>query len=108
MSERPTFVSRALAGEAFLDEIDDYVDAWHESKSAEDLAEYLGLSEEEYALWVEVPDALGIIVSARSDRRSLHKALNDNFEELKVAARAADTPKIARLKTWLRKLNKIS
>ena len=106
--EHQTFVSLALSGEVIFDEIDDFVEAWHESDSKADLATFLGFTQEEYALWVSVPDSVGLILSARYEERPLNEAVNDNFEELKLAARAGETKKIARLKSWLQELGKIS
>ena len=64
MSEQPsTFVDRCLAGEALLEEIDDYVDRWHASGgSGQSLAAYLGFTPDEYALWVEQPQALNYVI----------------------------------------------
>ena len=42
------FVERCANGTAEPEEIDDYVDLWHESDSQLSLPEYLGMTEEEY------------------------------------------------------------
>lgn len=102
-----TFISKALSGAAMFDEIDDYVDAWHDGDEAESLPEFLGMTAEEYDLWVHCPDAIGLIVSARQQLRSLVDAANDNFEVLKVAARASETSEIAALKAWLNDIGKV-
>jgi hypothetical protein len=60
-----TFVEKCLSGDAFADDIDDYIDQWHEGAGQGELHEFLGFTEEEYALWVERPEALGRILDAR-------------------------------------------
>jgi hypothetical protein len=68
--EKETFVGLALEGRVGLEEIDDFVDRWHDDPAAEGtLAEYLGFTDAEYALWVESPGALERILIARKNGR---------------------------------------
>lgn len=60
-----TAIDLLVAGEASPEEIDDAVAAWHEGGSGLELHEFLGMTWEEYALWVETPAALDSIVTAR-------------------------------------------
>jgi SNF2 family DNA or RNA helicase len=60
-----TFLDRYLAGKARREEIDDYVDAWHENPEQMELHEFLGMSQQEYAWWLRNPDALDEIALAR-------------------------------------------
>jgi hypothetical protein len=62
-----SFVDKYLAGEALLDDIDDYVDLWHDGEGGPDvsLADFLGFSDEEYKLWAEKPASLPSILDAR-------------------------------------------
>ncbi|MDR7300994.1 hypothetical protein [Haloactinomyces albus] len=58
------------SGEALLDDIDDWVDDWHDAHGApggkpRPLANYLGLTENEYALWAELPESLRFFLAAR-------------------------------------------
>lgn len=66
---RRTFVDRVLAGEIYnLDKIDDDIAIWSRSKEPEaecELHEWLGLTEKEYDLFVEKPESLKVILSAR-------------------------------------------
>jgi hypothetical protein len=63
------FLESYMRGEAAADEIDDYIDRWHDSADAEvaglTLHEYLGLTKAEYDRWVQAPDSLPDIVRAR-------------------------------------------
>ncbi len=95
------FIELATQGEVLLEEIDDFVDDWHESGKAVPLATFLGMTDEEYALWAVEPDMLPFIVRARHNNEPLPEVVNDNFNELRIAARASDIGKAARLSRWL-------
>lgn len=51
---RDLFVSGRLSAEA----IDDYIDSWHQGESEQSLPSYLGMTPEQYALWINDPDYL--------------------------------------------------
>ncbi len=98
----PTFVDRCLAGDALLDEIDDFVDFWHDSDQPGSLAEFLGFSDQEYALWVEKPESLRFIVAARKQVKPVEeilRAANDNAYRL--AARASSSKEAQDVYDWL-------
>jgi len=59
------FVHRCIQGEASLDEIDDAVDEWHSGQSSDSLAQFLGMTGDEYSSWVVNPDALRFIIESR-------------------------------------------
>ena len=63
--EAGNFVGLCLSGEALADEIDDYVEAWHEGGSGLPLYTVLGMTREEYSSWVEDPSVLSEILEAR-------------------------------------------
>lgn len=50
-----------------MDEIDDYVERWHEGVIGRDmeLRELLGMSKQEYACWIQDANAIEAIVAAR-------------------------------------------
>lgn len=60
-----TFIGKWLRGESSLDDIDDHVDRWHEGALDQPLHAFLGMTREEYSAWVEKPDTLLSILSAR-------------------------------------------
>ncbi len=71
MSDK-TFIAKCVHDEALLTEIDDYIDKWHETEpEAEPLHDFLGMSWEEYAMWVAEPEILPYIVTAHSQKISL-------------------------------------
>ena len=60
-----------LAGEIDFEAIDDYVNRWNSSNDPSTLAKFLGLSEEEEAVWIDVSDeALEELLDAQKKTRS--------------------------------------
>lgn len=101
MSE-PTFMSLALDGSVLSDEIESFVEAWHQSDSTLEVFEYLGMSFEEYSLWVSDPEAIDTILIARYSDRPLREAVNDNLRvQERIAARSDEAGKLAVLTRWI-------
>ncbi|MHB9028766.1 MAG: hypothetical protein ACYC9O_08355 [Candidatus Latescibacterota bacterium] len=61
---RKTFIELCISGKASPDDIYQFIREWHESDSTEPLEKYLGMSFEDYALWVKDPKLLKYIVIA--------------------------------------------
>jgi len=61
-----TFVEQYLKGQIGLSQIDDFVDQWHDSDDDRPIEEFLGLTLEEYAAWVEDPQSLGRLLPSPS------------------------------------------
>lgn len=108
MSRRETFVDLCIGGNVLLEGIDDFVDRWHEAPEGIELHDYLGMTEEEYSLWLRVPDLLPLIIKARRDGRALTGAVADACQEMRLAERSADQSKIARLQKWLKLKSRIN
>lgn len=102
MSEsHQTFMEQLLTGKVLPDEIDDFVEAWHTGSGTDELHEFLGMSWTEYALWVQDPAYLSLIVTARSRGQDIRAAVNDNYlPSLRSAGRAEDG-RAERLEAWL-------
>lgn len=97
-----TFMDRMLRGEVMADEIDDFVDFWHDSDSSVPLHEFLGMSEAEYGLWVSSPSMLGVIVNARYKKQRLADAVNDNLRQRRrLAARSDKGSLVSQLERWI-------
>jgi hypothetical protein len=101
-----SFIDRCISGDAFLDEVDDYIDEWHDNSTSEDveLYEYLGMTLLEYSLWITNPNIIGLIVDAR--RKGL------NLKNMPVAihalaARAASKEEAQRVMNWLKNTGKL-
>jgi hypothetical protein len=60
-----TFIDLCLRGEVSINDVDDFVDAWHGGAGKATLREYLGMSEHEYSLWLTDPDELSRIFASR-------------------------------------------
>jgi hypothetical protein len=107
MSEKhESFIELCLQGRRLLDEIDDFVEAWHTNQGEEPLHEYLGMEISEYSLWMLDPEALAYIIKARHDQVPLADVINDDYEERRIAARAGDIQKVRRLRNWLEEQGK--
>ena len=65
-----TFIDKCVSGEIIdLDTIDDWVDAWHTDTNGEEpLHEFLGMTWEEYGLWVCHPSVLDEIIEVRRNK----------------------------------------
>lgn len=96
------FINLCVQGHALPDEIDDFIDKWHDSDTDKEIYEFLGMLQSEYRLWLHDPDMVSFIVTSRVQKRSLDAVLAD-FNDLPMAARA-DSPETAkRLMNWLKK-----
>lgn len=96
------FITACVKGRAHLRKIDDYIDAWHEGKAGidQELHEFLGMTGEEYALWVERPEVLPFIVIAHRSGKSVQDVVLE-AEQQPMAARAASTSEARQLHDWL-------
>lgn len=61
----PTFLDACLEGTAHLDEVDDWIDVWHNSSSTRSLDDFLGFTPEEGRLFAQDPSSLEAIFEAR-------------------------------------------
>lgn len=65
--KKPTFIELYIKGEVEDKEVDNYIDDWH-NNTIVPLHEFLGLSKEEYNIWLNNPSALPAIVKAREEK----------------------------------------
>jgi hypothetical protein len=98
------FIELCLRGEVLLEEIDDWIDEWHESPQKQELHEFLGMSWGEYSSWVSMPEILPFIVTAHKQNRRFLDVLEE-FQSLPIAARADTKLKASRLLKWLKEQN---
>ncbi len=68
---KTTFIELILNGETSFEKIDE----WHANPSQLSLRQFLGLTEEEHALWVRDPGALPDIVKARQEGQPLNAVI---------------------------------
>jgi len=69
------FINDVINADAILDEIDDYIEKWHDSDTDCSVFEYLGMTEEEYFLWVENDFYLKYIISAHEKNINISQLL---------------------------------
>ena len=60
-----TFLDAYLSGDKGPEDIDRFVDAWHENPCGREIYDHLGMTRDEYAVWARNPDSLPIIAKAR-------------------------------------------
>jgi hypothetical protein len=101
------FVDQCLAGEVAAEEIDDFVTAWHEGDDGRPIHQFLGLTPEEYAVWVEQPASLRYILFSRRHGIDLEDAL-ELADRQAVAARTANEGEARVVLDWLRRTGRIS
>ena len=65
-----SFVQMWLDGMAEVEDIDFFVDRWHNlPENSTSLSEYLGFTEDEYKIWIESPSELINLLPERSFSR---------------------------------------
>lgn len=52
-----SFMNRYRSGQLSADAMEDFVEAWHTCDTTEPMNQFLGMSQAEYAAWVENPQA---------------------------------------------------
>jgi len=100
------FMDACMSGDALLEEIEDYVDEWHEGDSDEELHEYLGMTEEEYTIWVENDAALKTIFHARKVGVPIEKFISEDRGQ-SLVARSASAKEAEQIKEWLHRTGRI-
>ena len=63
------FIKKCVTGDALLDDIDDYIDDWHRDGGGLSLYDFLGMTRNEYSLWVQDPSCLPFIDALSAWRR---------------------------------------
>ena len=94
------FIENCLRGDALLEDIDNYIDEWHEGDSNEPLHIFLGMSRDEYAAWVETPDILPFIITAHKYQINFKDALT---QAAVMAARSDTIIRASQIENWLKR-----
>lgn len=83
------FISDVISGIALILDIDDYIEEWHESDSKLEIYQFLGMTQEEYRIWVEDESRLKDIIRCHMSGLNISTIIeNDNSDDLKMIARA--------------------
>lgn len=98
-----TFFALYDSGRVAAEQIDDFVEAWHESGDDEQpsLAEFLGVTDEEYGVLIITDRALPAILAARRANRPLRDFVAPFFEALRAADDPTDKPVLHAMGYWL-------
>lgn len=62
------FIDKLLRDEVMAEEINSYVEEWHTQDRPGEIWDYLGMTYEEYDLWIEFPHKLADIIKVRNER----------------------------------------
>lgn len=100
------FIEKVLAGDVLDTEIDDFVEQWHQTKTDQSLAEFLGFTDEEYALWVEQPESLRSTLFCRKNEIN-HSEACEWLAAHRVAARSQRNGDADELLHWLKKTGRL-
>lgn len=60
------FIQQVKDGNVKIEQIDEFVDQWHNGTSPLELHEFLGMTKDEYSLWVTHPQYLEDIVKKKA------------------------------------------
>ncbi len=90
-----SFIDLVLAGDALISEIEEYIEKWHKADSEKTVYAFLGMSEYEYALWVENSAFLKAIINAKKNNRNV---IDEICTDDLMAARTQD---YSSLRKWL-------
>jgi hypothetical protein len=105
MSDR--YIDLVLGGRALWSDIDNHVDRWHEGEVEMPLHDYLGLTWDEYALWVEQPRSLRLIIAARERGKPVLE-LVARAHDYELAARGGlSEPEVRVVREWLQKTGRL-
>jgi hypothetical protein len=90
-------------GQVSADEINDFVDTWHASGDAEDrpLSEFLGMTRDEYAVWVMDARSLPLILAARRANEPLNDAVARYLTQMRATLDPLDSSPILSLTHWV-------
>ncbi|RYE30658.1 MAG: hypothetical protein EOP42_11850 [Sphingobacteriaceae bacterium] len=61
------FIQDCLSDKATINDIDDYIDIWHTSDNEDELYQFLGMTEDEYSIFVTNPSYLSSIIAAHKE-----------------------------------------
>ena len=89
------YINDVINADAILDEIDDYIEKWHDSDTDCSVFEYLGMTEEEYFLWVENDFFLKYIISAHE------KDIKEEYTS-KLVAYPSSPEETKKIYNWLK------
>ena len=100
-----TFFDLFMEGQVTRENADDFIDAWHDAGQDEQrpLTEFLGMTEEEYAVWMMDRRTLPELAAARRPGGpSLTTLMADRVRRMRSANDPADRTSLFSLGHWLK------
>lgn len=100
-----TFFDLFLDGQATRDDMDDFIDAWHDAGDEETrpLTEFLGMTEEEYSVWLMDTRTLPELAAARRPGGpAIESLMADRVRRMRAANDPADRAALFSLGHWLK------
>jgi hypothetical protein len=90
-------------GQVSAQQVEDFIEVWHDSDGTEQrpLAEFLGMAEDEYTVWMASRKALPAIIAARQQGRPLAELVAEHLAELQRLASPADRSAVHVLSHWV-------
>jgi hypothetical protein len=101
----PSFFDLYVDGQVTAEGADDFIDAWHASGDEEQrpLTEFLGMTDEEYSVWMMDRRILPDIAAARCPGGStLATLMTERFRRMRAANNPIDRAALFSLGHWLR------
>jgi hypothetical protein len=106
-TEAPSFFDLYCRGAVEADSVHDHIDGWHDRyKDQTDyppLHEYLGMTRDEYEVWLYDPFSLPRIRQSRQTGESLADIMARRYDQLRAANRREDGTIIFSLGNWLKR-----
>jgi hypothetical protein len=92
-------------GDLAAEQIDNFIEAWHESgdEQQRSLAEFLRVTEEEYGILIITDRALPAILAPRRANSPLRDLVAPFFDELRAAGNPRDKSVIFAMGHWLQR-----
>lgn len=107
MSSSTTFIEQCLAGDVDAAEIDDFVERWHDSDTAHELHDFLGMTWREYQLWAERSESLSFILASRKYNVPVESLHAYSEQTIAAAARAGSPEEAKRVLDWLHQTRRV-
>lgn len=97
------FIVDCLNCDAFIDDLDDYIDYWteHGEQLGCSLREYLGMTVKEYGYFLVDEDYIADIIYAHEHKLDIDDVIRDAENSLSMAARAEKADETKKIQEWL-------
>ena len=92
------FIDACLAGDAILDDVEDFIEYWHTHKTGVELSDFLGMTAYEYAIWLKTGEDIVLrdIIESRNINIPYAEYENMNSER-RIAARSHSRKNIEKI-----------